>query len=55
MLVVVLVGNVWRYQRGYQKLWIEEQTIQWSKEKGQKNKGWSTRKGWRYQRGNLNS
>ena len=29
--------KVWRYQKGYQKTKIEEgQTIQWSKEKGQK-------------------
>jgi hypothetical protein len=50
----------WRYQRGNQNPYIEEeQTTQWPKEKGQKNKQWSTKHThqtktdtiWRYQRG----
>ena len=35
--------RVWRYQRGYQKPYIEEQTTQWPKEKGQKDKQRSTK------------
>jgi hypothetical protein len=31
----------WRYQRGNQKLYIKGQSIQWPKEKGQKDKQWS--------------
>ena len=35
--------RVWRYQRGNQNPYIEEQTTQWPKEKGQKEKQRSTR------------
>jgi hypothetical protein len=33
--------TIWRYQSGNQNPYIEEQTTQWPKEKGQKNKQWS--------------
>jgi len=34
--------RVWRYQRGNQNPYIEEEeTTQWPKEKGQKDKQWS--------------
>ena len=36
--------RVWRYQRGNQKPYIdEEQTTQWPKERAQKDKQWSTK------------
>jgi hypothetical protein len=36
--------RVWRYQRGNQKPYIdEEQTTQWQKERAQKDKQWSTK------------
>jgi hypothetical protein len=35
--------SVWRYQRGNQNLYIEEQTTQWPKEKVQKDKQQSTK------------
>ena len=36
--------RVWRYQRGNQKTYIdEEQTTQWPKERAQKDKQWSTK------------
>jgi len=35
--------RVWRYQRGNQKPYIEEQTTQWPKEKVQKDKQRSTK------------
>ena len=39
-----VIRRVWRYQRGNQNLYIEEeQTTQWPKEKEQKDKLWSTR------------
>ena len=42
--VVYIVKRVWRYQRGNQNLQIEEeQTTQWLKEKGQKDKQRSTK------------
>ena len=35
----VTIRRVWRYQRGNQNSWIEEeQTTQWPKEKGPKDK-----------------
>jgi hypothetical protein len=37
------VRRVWRYQRGNQNPYIEEQTIQWPKEKVQKDKQLSTK------------
>ena len=38
------IRRVWRYQRGNQNPYIEEeQTTQWSKEKVQKDKQWSTK------------
>jgi hypothetical protein len=38
------LGRVWRYQRGNQNPYIEqEQTTQWPKEKVQKEKQWSTK------------
>ena len=38
------VRRVWRYQRGNQNQYIEEeQTTQWPKEKEQKDKQWSTK------------
>ena len=36
-------GRVWRYQRGNQDPYIEEQTTQWSKEKAEKDKQRSTK------------
>ena len=43
----VTIGNnlrrVWKYQRGNQNPYIEEQTTQWPKEKGQKYKQRSTK------------
>ena len=38
-----LVGRVWRYQRGDQNPYIEEQTTQWLKEKVPKDKQRSTK------------
>jgi hypothetical protein len=38
-----LLTRVGRYQRGHQNSYIEEQTTQWPKEKGQKDKQWSTK------------
>jgi hypothetical protein len=40
-----VLRKVWRYQRGNhdQKPLIEGQTLQWSYEKGQKDKIWSTK------------
>jgi hypothetical protein len=35
--------RVWRYQRGNQNPYIEEQTTQWPKERVQKYKQWSTK------------
>jgi len=43
VLLVFIVRRVWRYQRGNQNPYIEEQTIQWSREKGQKDKQRSTK------------
>jgi hypothetical protein len=37
------VRRVWRYQRGNQNPYIEEQTTQWPKEKAQKDKQQSTK------------
>ena len=38
------IRRVWRYQSGNQNLYIEEeQPTQWPKEKGQKDKQWSTK------------
>ena len=38
------VGRVWRYQRRNQNPQAEEgQTTQWTNEKGQKDKQWSTK------------
>jgi hypothetical protein len=43
-LALAFARRVWRYQRGNQNLYIkEEQTTQWSKEKGQKDKQRSTK------------
>jgi len=37
-------GKVWRYQSGYHMTSIEDgQTILWPKEKGQRDKQWSTK------------
>ena len=33
--IMNMLRRVWRYQRGNQNLYIEEQTTQWPKEKGQ--------------------
>ena len=33
----------WRYRRGNQKPYIEGQTIQWPKVKGQRDKQWLTK------------
>jgi hypothetical protein len=38
-----MIRRVWRYQRGKQNLYIEEQTTQWPKEKVQKDKQRSTK------------
>jgi hypothetical protein len=39
-----MLRRVWRYQRGNQNPYIEEeQTTQWLKEKVQKDKQWSTK------------
>ena len=38
-----LPSRVWRYQRGNQNPYIEEQTTQWPKEKVAKDKQWSTK------------
>ena len=39
-----ILRRVWRYQKGNQKPYIEEeQTTQWPKEKEQKDKQWSTK------------
>ena len=38
-----IVKRVWRYQRSNQNPYIEEQTIQWTKEKAQKDKQRSTK------------
>ena len=41
---VLLQRRVWRYQRGNQNPYIEEeQTTQWPREKAQKGKQWSTK------------
>ena len=37
-LIYIYVRRVWRYQRGNQNPYIEEQTTQWSNEKVQKDK-----------------
>ena len=40
----LLRRKMWKYQRGNQNLWIKEgQTIQWPKEKIQRDKQWSTK------------
>ena len=40
----MVIRRVWRYQRGNQNLYIEEeQTTQWPKEKVQKDTQWSTK------------
>jgi hypothetical protein len=40
----IILRRVWRYQRGNQNPYIEEeQTTQWPKEKVQKDKQWSTK------------
>jgi hypothetical protein len=45
MLINIYVRRVWRYQKGNQNPYIEEeQTTQWPKEKGQKDKQRSTKK-----------
>ena len=42
--MIQIARRVWRYQRGNQNPYIEEgQTIQWSKEKVQKDKQRSTK------------
>ena len=41
--VTLYVGRVWRYQRGYQNPYIEEQTTQYPKQKVQKDKQQSTK------------
>jgi hypothetical protein len=42
--IIVSIRRVWRYQRGNQNSYIEEeQTTQWPKEKGQNDKQWSTK------------
>ena len=38
-----VLRRVWRYQRGNQNPYIEEQTTQWPNEKVQKDKQWSTK------------
>jgi hypothetical protein len=44
VFAVVLIRRVWRYQRGNQNPYIEEeQTKQWPKEKVQKDKQQSTK------------
>jgi len=43
-MVKIIGGRIQRYQRGNQKPYIEEeQTTQWPKEKGQKDKQRSTK------------
>jgi len=37
------LGRVWRYKKGNQNPYIEEQTTQWLQEKGQKDKQQSTK------------
>jgi hypothetical protein len=39
---LIKLRRVWRYQRGNQNSYIDEQTTQWPKEKVQKDKQWST-------------
>ena len=40
----IIENWVWRYQKGYQILYIEEErATQWTKEKVQKDKQWSTK------------
>ena len=40
----IIENWVWRYQKGYQIPYIEEeQATQWTKEKVQKDKQWSTK------------
>ena len=42
--ILLTLRRVWRYQRGNQNLYIEEeQKTQWPKEKGQKDKQQSTK------------
>jgi hypothetical protein len=42
-LTIFIVKRVWRYQRGNQNPYIEEQSTQWPKEKVQKDKQRSTK------------
>jgi hypothetical protein len=42
-ICIYALRRVWRYQRGNQNPYIEEQTTQWPKEKVQKDKQWSTK------------
>jgi hypothetical protein len=44
LVAPVVLRRVWRYQRGNQNPYIEEQTTQWSNEKVQKDKQQSSYK-----------